>query len=227
MSSQKGQPKKKKPRLLPTLDELHSQRGADKAIATVIKTAVDRMRDTDNVTSVERLRDLHPDNILVWLIAKHGSTTIFSLMKAFHSLPNSLTECQREAMLMQACPSGISNNDLKMVCTILSELCTNDLSTTPQPTYIMAPPTATCIECGDKLVAYHSCDVKYYSTKEVHYAKKFTLRCAKCCLLYNYSQYGDKHERGFRYYPQEQPAVEVTDTVYFDRQLLDWQCSLA
>ena len=94
MSSQKGQPKKKKPRLLPTLDhELHSQRGADKAIATVIKTAVDRMRDTDNVTSVERLRDLHPDNILVWLIAKHGSTTIFSLMKAFHSLPNSLTEC--------------------------------------------------------------------------------------------------------------------------------------
>ena len=188
------------------------------------------MRDAANVTSVERLRDLHPDNILVWLIAKHGSTTIFSLMKALHSLPKSLTECQREAVLMQACPSGISNDDLKRVCTILSELCMNGFPmsmTTPQHTHVMAPPTATCIECGDKLVAYHSCDVKYYSTKEVYYAKKFTLRCAKCCLLYNYSQYGDKHERGFRYYPQEQPAVEVTDTVYFDRQLLDWQCSLA
>lgn len=232
MSSQKGQPKKKKPRLLPTLDELHSQRCADKATVTVIKTAVDRISDTDNVIPVERLRDLHPDNILMWLIAKHGSTTIFSLMKALNSLPKSLTECQREAMLMQACPSGISNNDLKRVCTILSELCMNDLSmsmTTRQHTYVMAPPTATCIECDDKLVAYHSCDVKYYSTKEVHYDKKFTLRCAKCCLLYNYSQtkYGDKHGRGFRYYPQEQPAVEVTDTVYFDRQLLDWQCSLA
>ena len=102
ISSQKGQLKKKKPRLLPTLDELHSQRCADKATAMVIKTAMDRMRDTDNMTSVERLRDLHPDNILVWLIAKHGLMTIFSLMKALHSLRKSLTECRREAMLMQA-----------------------------------------------------------------------------------------------------------------------------
>ena len=35
------------------------------------------------MTSVERLRGLSPDSILVWLITKHGSTIIFSLMKIY------------------------------------------------------------------------------------------------------------------------------------------------
>ena len=151
-------------------------------------------------------------------------------MKALHSLPKSLTKCQRESFLKQACANGISDSELDNICSLLSTICIpsiNDLSTTTLQ-HVMAPPTGICLECGENLVAYHTCDVKNYNCKEVYYAKKFTLRCAKCCVLYNYSQYGDKHQTGFRYYQQERPAVEVTDTtVYFDRQLLDWQCSLA
>ena len=77
------------------------------------------------------------------------------------------------------------------------------------------------------LVAYHTCNAKYYSCNNAYIVKKYTLRCVKCNLLYNYSQYGDKHQTGFRYYSQERWAVEITDTVYFDRILLEWQCSLA
>ena len=36
---------------------------------------------------------------------------------------------------------------------------------------------------------------------------KFTLRCTRCKLLYNYAQYGNKHELGFRYYPFQRGFV--------------------
>ena len=138
---------------------------------------------------------------------------------------------KRTSLLKQACAGRISDGELDNICSLLSAFCTSSITnlsmTTPQ--HVMAPPTEICLECGENLasIAYHTCDVKYYSCKEVYYTKKFTLRCTKCCVLYNYSQYGNKHQRGFRYYQQERLAVEVTDTVYFDRHLLDWQCSLA
>ena len=81
MSSQ--HPKKKKLCLLPSLIELHSQRCGDQATIATIKEAVDRIKDIGNVTSVERLRGLFPDSILVWLITKYDSTIIFSLMKIY------------------------------------------------------------------------------------------------------------------------------------------------
>ena len=43
----------------------------------------------------------------------------------------------------------------------------------------------------------------------------------------NYAQYSNKPVRGFRHYPAERPAVEASDTTYFDCHLLEFQCSLA
>ena len=56
---------------------------------------------------------------------------------------------------------------------------------------------------------------------------KNRLRCLSCRVLYNYSQFGDKHGIGFRFYDECQEMVEVTDGVMFERQLLEYQCSLA
>ena len=80
---------------------------------------------------------------------------------------------------------------------------------------------------GSDLVSYHQCQVKYYTTLGARKAGKITLRCVDCQLLYNYSQFGNKRELGFRYYPEACRTVEATDTVYFQRELLEFQCSLA
>ena len=42
----------------------------------------------------------------------------------------------------------------------------------------------------------------------------------------NYAQFGNKTHKGFCFYPNARPAIEVTDTVFFDRQLQEWQCAL-
>ena len=69
--------------------------------------------------------------------------------------------------------------------------------------------------------------VKCYSLKGCHRAIKFTLRCKRCTITYNYAQYGNKSGLGYRFYPREREYVEATDVVYYSRKLLEWQCSLA
>ena len=58
-------------------------------------------------------------------------------------------------------------------------------------------------------------------------AEKTTLRYTSCNLYYNYAHYGNKRAHGFWYYTEERAAVEASDTTYFDRDLLEFQCSLA
>lgn len=92
---------------------------------------------------------------------------------------------------------------------------------------VLCPPTSICYECHDCLTKYHECDVRVYSTGGLRNARKYTLRCIKCSLLYNYSMYGNKHDRGFQFYTEARDLVEVSDTLYFERHLLNFQCSLA
>ena len=47
-----------------------------------------------------------------------------------------------------------------------------------------------------------------------------------CTIMGRYAHYGNLRD-GFKYYPDKRDLVEVSDTVYFDRQLLQLQCSLA
>ena len=69
--------------------------------------------------------------------------------------------------------------------------------------------------------------LKYYSEGGVSYADKVTLRCVDCKLFYNLTQYGNKSDLGFRYYPEVGRIVEATDSVCATRSLGEFQCSLA
>ena len=47
--------------------------------------------------------------------------------------------------------------------------------------------------------------------------KQRALQCKECIFIYSPTQFGNKHTLGFQYYLKQQPVVEVTDTVYFER----------
>ena len=73
----------------------------------------------------------------------------------------------------------------------------------------------------------HCTKVKYYTEGGGSYADKVTLRCVDCKLFYNPTQYGNKSDLGFRYYPEVGRIVEATDSVCATRSLGEFQCSLA
>ena len=92
---------------------------------------------------------------------------------------------------------------------------------------VLAPPTDECFECESKLSVNHTSLVKVYSLETTTMARKVTLRCKKCNLYYNISMYGNKSDDGFCYYDTPQNYIEVSDTVCFQRKLVEFQCSLA
>ena len=122
-------------------------------------------------------------------------------MKALESLPTSLTKCQRDTLLRQVCAVQPSDTELDNICSLLSTFCSNAISIfgSESTLHVLAPPVQTCLKCS---VAFHTCSTKHYSCNNAYNVKKYTRRCAKCNLLYNYSQYGDKHQQGFHYYSQ-------------------------
>ena len=95
------------------------------------------------------------------------------------------------------------------------------------PVTVLAPPVSTRYDCDEDLVAYHECDVNLYTAQGVRNVRKITLRCTHCNLLYQYAKYGDKRERGFRFYLSQRDAVEASDVVYLDRTVFELQCNLA
>ena len=73
----------------------------------------------------------------------------------------------------------------------------------------------------------YTMQVTIYALYGVTSASKVTLRCCSCSLSYNYSMWGRKRSTGFKYYPLQREYVEVSDTVFYQRRLLELQCSLA
>lgn len=224
--------KQKKRRLLPNLEEMQLLLSQDKATVKVVEDAFCSLKHTKNLNSIasERLTHVDRDAIFTWLIAHYGSKDLFSIMQRIEDLPKSLTKYQAIALLKQSY-GRITENDLATIFTLLTEYCSDHVSNHSEAVHdivkVMAPPTRTCYECGSSLTAYHNCEVRYYTCTQATIAKKFTLQCTRCSLIYNYAQFGNKNHKGFCFYPNARPAIEVTDTVFFDRQLLEWQCALA
>ncbi len=179
--------------------------------------------------SGKSLEKLSEGRKLSWAIGKYGWSIVHCVGRCLSSLPCSLTEAQRLNFIEMACPdSDIDRDTLKEISTFLVEQCCDFVSSLASDVVeVLAPPVAECFECGSGLVSYHSCEVKLYTLKGVKNVPKVTLRCQHCQLHYSYSQFGNKHELGFRYYPRMQPIVEVTDTVFVHRRMLELQCSLA
>lgn len=93
--------------------------------------------------------------------------------------------------------------------------------------YLLTPPTGVCIVCSDTLSEHNkTCDVTVYGLLGKVSGLKFSLRCDRCKLNYNYDRYGDR-ARGWRLYEAQRPLVEASDVCFVDRKLLEFQCALA
>ena len=80
---------------------------------------------------------------------------------------------------------------------------------------VLGPPTSMCYKCSCDLVQYHQCHVRCFSTSGFEHAMKITLRCLHCGLFYNYAQFGNKREVGFRFYQEPREYIEANDAVFF------------
>ena len=91
---------------------------------------------------------------------------------------------------------------------------------------VLAPPTSSCLRCTKSLTWGHVREVTAYSMNGVTKTKKHTLRCKPCNLMYRFAHNGNL-TNSFTYHPEGRHLVEVSDTVYVARKLLQLQCSLA
>ena len=125
--------------------------------------------------------------------------------------------------------NGLSYEEIRNLTTfILREIPSMPEMFVADSEPILAPPVDCCYGCEQPLVANNSCQVKCYTNNGVATGRKFTLRCVHCNLYYNnYAQFGNKRDKGFRFYPTEQSFVEVSDSTYLHRELLEFQCCLA
>ncbi len=165
------------------------------------------------------------DEFFLWLCAKFGVGVILRLTSFYDSLPlNGLTQKQRLKLITDVFPN-LANN-LESILSIIDG-CQQASNLKHETQIILCPPIDECTSCKQKLVMYHQCLIRIYTTRGLRTAKKFTLRCKKCSILFNYAMYGNKEATGFQFYHSEREYIEVSDTLYFERRLLEWQCSLA
>ena len=198
-----------------------------KAAKRSIKTTFGALQSLDLFECAKELTEkLSEDEKLAWLIARFGWKSVISVGECIRSFPTSLTESQWSSFFAKIYPDISAH---QRISSFLVDHCPAFISvSTNTMVDILAPPTRLCLpECGSPLTSYHTCEAELYTLSGLKLATKVTLRCQPCKLLYNYSQYGNKSELGFRYYPQMQPRVEVTDKTFIERQLLEFQCNLA
>ena len=197
-----------------------------KAAKRNLKTVFGALQSLDLLQCAsELLEKLSEDEKLAWLIVNFGWNAVSAVRECIGTFPKSLTESQRSRLFARFYPD-IST--FHQISSFVSDHCSAFISvSTNTAVNILAPPTQECFECGSLLSSYHTCEVELYTLSGVKSATKLTLRCQPCKLFYNYSQFGNKTELGFRYYPQMQPIVEATDKTFVERRLLEFQCNLA
>ena len=178
------------------------------------------------------LKELSCDQKISWLIQKYGWCCVSSIGSVLNSLPCALTETQKSSFLLSEYRNRLPDSSLDDQCvitiaTFLQEECLDFVACLPRTELILSPPLSECPSCDRRLVSYHQCSVKVYTFSGVTILPKVTLRCKHCKLLFGYSQFGNKEQLGFRYYTQSRPYVEVSDTVFVERMVVELQCSLA
>ncbi len=164
------------------------------------------------------------DNILGWLYVKYGHKTIDSL-RNFTSTSDiifSPTQWLRSTYGSTTVPE-LTQEEVEKIYCLVQPPPGGDTT----PLLVLGPPLSSCYDCGNNLVANHSTTVKVYNLTGFSKATKVTLCCKSCKLSYNYANFGNKRELGFRLYPNRRKYVEASDTVYFERSVLNLQCSLA
>lgn len=216
-------------RLLPSVDELMSQSKMKKGVIHGLKDAHRRLKDVNfSDVSTKELGMLSEEELVSWLIAKLGFYKSVSLFSAVNMIPNSVTAKQRIHLICKFCVIPESEfKDVEPLLQAIDERNVNPTVATFQDPLVLAPPVNQCYDCNHHLTFNHLTQVKCYTLSGANDITKVTLRCKGCGISYNYAHFGDKGDLGFRYYPTRRQYVEVSDTVYFHRQLLELQCALA
>ena len=204
-------------------------------LTQTIQEFLDSLRSVDaSLLNSQLVRD--EETTLYWLFANFGIMQVLRVANVAASVPKyGLSTKQRLDIIKDVISAESRFGQLQVDCVDMILLVLNKCPSfsamsedmCPAKNTILCPPTSVCYTCSSTLVKHHDCQVRVYSTTGVSKASKVTLRCKKCSLIYNYSQYGNKHNIGFRFYTKERNLVEVTDCLYFDRHLFELQCSLA
>ena len=201
-----------------------------KAEYETLKSHLEGLKSVDIcAVSPKRLRKLSEDHKLSCLILKYGFKAVSTCAASLTRLPVSLPQSHLLKVISQE--TSLPTSHVATLCGMLREHCSSLLTSAIWPNVnlpnMMTPGVNECIQCGSNLTPYHSCNVTCYTLTGPSKFTKVTLRCQGCNILYNYSQLGNKNATGFRFYPNQQEYVEVTDTVFYERGLLEFQCSLA
>ena len=207
--------------ILPSVSDLLGQSKRQKTALTSVRHACSILRSEDNLNGLDQ-NELDVDDKAILAVARHGLTTVVKSIKLMQSIPAALGR-QRKALIAAEC--NISTDEIDSLTELLEDhseyFCDSDVS------IVLVPPVVQCFDCEKGLVTNHVTKVKCYSCTGASFGTKITLRCKHCSISYNYSQFGNKRENGFRYYPMRQEYVEASDTVFIHRQLLEVQCCLA
>ena len=128
-----------------------------------------------------------------WTSTTRYSFGVVSMLCGFVKvLPSTLTENQKVTILQKDLPQ-LSREDIKdLLSFVINELSDTISSFTANRVIILVPPVEHCYDCQQPLSSYSLCQVKCYTTNGAVECQKFTLRCTKRKLLYNYAQFGNK-----------------------------------
>ena len=230
-----AEPLPKKPRrsLLPELESMAAQRSSDKQAIGVVKSKHEEMKRVNlDVVSGERLERLDDEVKMSWLMAKYGVMPCLKVMVAMKTTSPSLTEGQACKYVCSMVEGEVTRGDAAAIHKFLLNYCGSSILEQVESCFrmerrVLGPPAIKCYSCSRRLVSYLTTNVKFYTCEGVKQREKVALQCKECNLIYTPTQFGNKHTLGFEYYPEQQPVVEVTDAVYFERNLLEWQCCLA
>ena len=188
-----------------------------KEACATLRSAVDSLDECD-------MGELDLSEKATLAVAKHSLSAVVKSIKLMRSMPPTLGR-QRKTIISSDC--NISVDEVSSLVNLLEDHCHCDGFCDADVSIVLTPPAIECFDCERTLVTNHITKVRCYTCTGASFATKITLRCKHCSLSYNYSQFGNKSEKGFRYYPLRQEYVEASDTVFVHRQLLEMQCSLA
>lgn len=214
---------------IPDMDDFESRtKSVNKAIADFKSASEAIMAISLEDIRPRALESMTEHQVVLLLVCKFGVDLVCKATSESSDLPiNAPPHVKRK---YREC-NGLDGPECNRMMEVLSSRCHSSDSTPRSASLatstLLLPPTGKCIQCNKTLVSNHTCKAKLYTFEGAMEKEKMTLRCNECSLIYNYSQYGNKHGVGFRYYENQRDYVEVNDCVFFDRRLLEFQCCLA
>ncbi len=213
---------------LPPIAELISGAKKHKSSVKQIQELTEKLAQVElDEVPMEYVGNLSQGQVITWLFCKYGVDAVVSVCRALNAVPGEVTEAQRLKFVKEQYVGDES--EVAGLTKFVIQACPGviDVLTMKDSPLILAPPVSCCFDCEQRLVSHHTCAVRCFATTGLKVGRKVTLRCKDCRLIYGYSQFGNKGDLGFRFYPVEREYVEASDTSLFHRNLVELQCCLA